>query len=103
MLANQVWAVSGVPDNQLRVNQTFVQSALAYTNAQRTTFFVSTESTYNATVDRWTVPVQLGVNQLLRIGSQPFQVGGLVRYYAETPPGGPKWGFQLRLTLVFPK
>jgi hypothetical protein len=26
----------------------------------------------------------------------------LMRYFAETPRGGPNWGFQFRLTLVFP-
>lgn len=103
LLANHVWAVGGVPAERERVNQSYIQSALTYTSPQRTTYFVSTESTYNANSGRWIVPLQLGLNQLLRVGGQPFQLGGLVRYYAETPPGGPKWGFQLRLTLVFPK
>jgi hypothetical protein len=43
-----------------------------------------------------------GVNQLVSIGGQLLQVGGLMRYYAETPRGGPNWGFQFRMTLVFP-
>lgn len=103
LLANHVWGVGDVPADQARVNQSFIQSALAYTSPQRTTYFVGTESFYSATFGRWTIPLQIGVNQLLRIGSQPFQLGGLVRYYAEVPTGGPKWGFQLRLTLVFPK
>jgi hypothetical protein len=102
LLANQLWSVSPVPEGRARVNQTFIQSAFAYTSPQRTTYFVSTESTYNATIGKWTVPLQLGVNQLIRIGNTPFQLGGLARYYATTPAGGPKWGFQLRLTLVFP-
>ena len=38
----------------------------------RTTVFVSTESSYNGDNKQWTVPLQLGVNQLV-------QVGGLVR------------------------
>jgi hypothetical protein len=48
------------------------------------------------------VPINVGVNQLVSIGGQILQVGGLVRYYAETPRGGPNWGFQFRVTLVFP-
>jgi hypothetical protein len=49
------------------------------------------------------VPLQLGGNQLLAVNGQLLQLGGLVRYDAVKPTGGPNWGFQLRLTLVFPK
>ena len=103
LLANQLWSLGGTPEGRQQINLTFVQAALAYTTQTRTTFFVSTESTYDYTTRRGTVPLQLGINQLLRIGGVPFQLGGLVRYYVDTPAGGPTWGFQLRLTLVFPK
>ena len=86
-----------------QVNQTFVQAALAYTTPTRTTLFVSTESTYDYIAHRGAVPLQLGANQLLRVAGVPFQLGGLVRYYVDTPPGGPTWGFQIRLTFVLPK
>jgi hypothetical protein len=103
LLANQLWSLGGTPEGRPRINQTFVQAALAYTTQTRTTLFMSTESTYDYTARRGTVPLQLGINQLLRIAGVPFQLGGLVRYYVDTPAGGPRWGFQLRLTLVFPK
>jgi hypothetical protein len=77
--------------------------ALAYTAPTRTTMFASTESSYNGNNKQWTVPRQVGVTQLLRVGGRPLQLGGLVRYYAEAPQGGPDWGFQIRVTLVFPK
>lgn len=77
--------------------------ALAYTAPTRTTVFVSTESSYNGNNKQWTVLLQLGVNQLLRVGGRPLQLGGLVRYFAEAPQGGPDWGFQIRATLIFPK
>jgi len=37
------------------------------------------------------------------VGGQPLQVDGLVRYDANAPQGGPDWGFQFRVTLIFPK
>lgn len=101
LLGNYIWSLGGTPDRLDDVNQGFVQAALAYTLPSRTTLFVSTESVYEGNSRQWTVPLQAGVNQLLRIGNQPIQLGGLVRYYAEKPAGGPDWGFQLRLTLVF--
>ncbi len=30
-----------------------------------------------------------------------FQIGG--RYYADAPTGGPEWGLQTTLTLLFPQ
>ncbi len=103
LLANQLWSLGNTPEGRAEINQTFVQAALAYTTPTRTTFFASTESTYDYTAHRGTVPLQLGMHQLLRVGGVPFQLGGLARYYVDTPSAGPKWGFQLRLTLVFPK
>jgi hypothetical protein len=44
LLANHVWAVGDVPSERARVNQSYVQSAVAYTSPQRTTYFPSTES-----------------------------------------------------------
>ena len=35
------------------------------------------------------MPISVGVNQLVFIGGQLLQVGGLMRYFAETPRGGP--------------
>jgi len=43
------------------------------------------------------------VNQLLRAGSQPLQLAGLLRHYVDAPQGDPNRGFQLRVTLVFTK
>jgi hypothetical protein len=44
------------------------------------------------------------VNQLLKVGPQIIQVGGGVRYWAESPENGPEgWGARLQLTFLFPK
>lgn len=104
ILTNYIWSMSNPSDGRDKISQGFLQLAQAYTAPTRTTYFVSTENSYNHNQGQWTVPVKLGINQLLRIGDGlPFQIGGLARYYVEKPEGGPNWGFQLRLTLVFPK
>lgn len=103
LLANQLWSLGGTPDTRQPINQSFVQAALTYTTPTRTTLFVSTETTYDYSAHQATVPLQLGVNQLVRLGRVPFQIGGPARYYAETLPGGPKWGFQIRPTFVLPR
>lgn len=91
MLTNHLWSYAG-DDARADVNATFLQPFASYITSTRTTFTLSSESTYNWTGDQWLVPMNFTISQLFRIGDQPLQafVGG--RYYLETPKGGPEWG-----------
>jgi hypothetical protein len=41
---------------------------------------------------------------VLKIGEQPVQIGGGVRYWLDAPDGGPDgWGFRLNFALLFPR
>jgi len=131
LLANHIWSLTDVPSptsgaavlptvtteaeeteemiaegpttpGRWRINTTFLQPVVSYTFATQTTVFLSSESTYNWTTRQWTVPINAGVNQLVRLGGQTIQIGGLIRYYAERPTGGPNWGMQFRATWVLP-
>ena len=100
-LVNQIWSYAGWgPQN---VNATFMQPFVAYTTKIYTTFTFNTESTYDWQAHQWTVPLNLMVSQLLKIGKLPvqFQVGG--RYYADKPSGGPDWGMRFTMTFLLPK
>jgi hypothetical protein len=101
ILANQIWSFAGWSDEN--ISATFLQPFLTYTTKKHTSFTVNTESTYDWNHSRWTVPLNFGIQQLLKIGKQPiaFEVGG--RYYAERPAGGPDWGLRFTITLLFPK
>ena len=85
------------------VNATFLQPFLTYTTGTHTTFSLNTESSYDWENSQWTVPINLGVSQLLKIGGSPiqFQLGG--RYYAETPDNGPDWGLRFTVTFLWPR
>ena len=70
----------------------------------KTTLALNTESTYDWDNEQWAVPVNVTVNQMLRIGNQILQVGGGIRYWAESPAAGAEdWGFRLQLTLLYPR
>jgi hypothetical protein len=101
ILANHVWSFSGGGDND--ISSTYLQPFLSYTTKTHTTFSLNTESTYDWEDSEWTVPINLMVAQLVKIGGMPmqFQVGG--RYYAEKPDGGPDWGLRFNVTFLFPK
>ena len=101
VLANQIWSYAGWgPQN---VNATFLQPFVGYTTKTFTTLTLNTESTYDWTAGQWTVPVNIMLQQLLKIGGQPiaFQLG--YRYYAQRPLGGPDWGLRFNVTFLFPK
>jgi len=102
ILANHIWSFAG-NDNRQDVSSTFLQPFFSFTTKTHTTFGVNTESTYDWENEQWTVPINLMVSQLVKIGKLPvqFQLGG--RYYAERPIGGPDWGIRFTMTFLFPK
>jgi hypothetical protein len=101
LLANHIWSFAGWGDRN--VNATFLQPFVSYTTKSYTTFGLNTESTYDWENSQWTVPINVLISQLVKIGGKPvqFQVG--YRYYAEKPDGGPDWGLRFTVTFLFPK
>lgn len=105
ILANHLWGLDGSPpDDKDKVNSTFLQPFLSFTNSQFTTYGVNTESTYNWQSREWSVPINLMVTQLLKIKGQPLTVQAGPRYWVESPEDGPQgWGFRVALTFLFPR
>lgn len=102
ILANHIWSFAGDKD-RAEVNATFVQPFVSYTTPDAWTFGLNTESTYDWTAETWSVPINLTVSKLTKIGDQPISVGGGVRYWAESPDGGPEGiGARAVLTFLFP-
>jgi len=102
ILANHIWKVAG-PNGNPDVNASYMQPFVAYTWPTATTLTLNTESTYDWTGKQWTVPINLMLSQVLKVGDQPvsLQIGG--RYYAESPAQGPTWGLRFNLTFLFPR
>jgi hypothetical protein len=102
-LANHIESFAG-DGNRADVSATFLQPFLTYITPKQTTFAVNTESTYDWESRKWSIPVNVQANQLLKLGDQLVQVGGGVRYWVQTPDAGPDgWAFRLNFVLVFPK
>lgn len=102
MLANHIWSIAG-DDDRPGVSSTFLQPFFSHTTASALTVGVNSEASYDWKREHWSVPLNFTVTQLTRIGKQRVSVGGGVRYYAASPPGGPNWGIRLIFTLLFPK
>ena len=115
LLANHLWsyASSGSHSSSeagdasdgsdAQVNATFIQPFVSYTTKSFTTFGLNTESTYDWSHSQWTVPINLSVSQLLKVGKLPVQLSLGAKYYAEGPSGSPDWGLRFAVTLLFPK
>jgi hypothetical protein len=102
MLANHLWSFAGDNDRK-DVSATFLQPFLAYTTKTYTTIMLNTESTYDWKSEQWIAPVNLVLNQMVKIGGVPLQLSLGGRYYVDKPDGGPDWGLRFQVTFLFPK
>ncbi len=100
-LVNQIWSVAGNDDRE-NVSSTFLQPFLSYTTKTHTTFTLNSESSYDWQHSQWTVPVNVMVSQLVKIGKMPVQFGVGGKYFAEGPSGAPTWGIRFAVTFLFP-
>jgi hypothetical protein len=102
-LANHIRSFAG-DSARADVDVTFLQPFVTYTTPTATTFSMNLESTYDWDAGQWTVPINAGVSQVLRLGGQLVQVGAVARYWAHGPERAPHgWGLRLSLTLLFPR
>ena len=102
MPANHVWSFAG-DAQRASVSATFIQPFVSFTTKTYASFVLNTESTFHWKALQWTVPLNMTVSQLLKIGSPPISFALGYRKYVDRPPGGPDWGLRFTVTLLFPK
>jgi len=103
MLANQLWSFAG-NDSRQDINSTFLQPFVAYTWPSAWTLAVQSESTYNRETEQWSVPINVGLSKLVRLGRLPVSLQGNVGYWLDSPDSGPKgMRFRLQATFILPK
>ena len=105
-LIGHTWSFAG-EDTRADISLTNIQPFIAYVTPKAVTYSFNLESTYNfeaANGQEWSVPINLGVSKLLRLGQQIVTIQGGVRYWAASPDSGPEdWGARFAFTLLFPK
>jgi len=103
MLANHVWSFAG-DDQRPDVSNTFMQPFVAYTWPSAWTVSLQSETSYNWKSRQWSVPINVSVSKLVRVGRLPLSLLAGVGYWAESPDGGPeRLRFRLQVNLVLPK
>lgn len=101
-LANHLWDVAGDEDRG-DVNSTFIQPFISYGAGRGITYSLNTESTYDWEAEQWTVPINLMVTKVTKLGGQLVNLGGGLKWVAEAPEGGADWGVRINIVLLFPK
>jgi hypothetical protein len=53
--------------------------------------------------NKWTVPLGLGIGQIVRFGKQPVNLQASAYYNVERPDFAATWQLRLQVQLMFPK
>ena len=101
LLATQVWSFAG-SERAGDVNTTMLQPFFNYTFPNTTGILANLESSYDWERKDWTVPMNVGVTHIYKVGEQRIQGGIMGRYYLDKPGGGPDWGVRLVVTFLIP-
>ena len=85
------------------IETSLFQPFISYRTANSVTFSLNAEATFDGVNDEWSIPVKLSASKLFRFGKLPVSLGGGVRYWADSPPGGPEsWSAILTMNLILP-
>ena len=103
MLANHIWSFAG-DDDRDDISNTFMQPFVAYTWPSAWTASVQSETSYNWKTEQWSIPVNIGLSKLVKLGKLPVSLQGGVGYWTESPDAGPEgFRFRLQANIVLPK
>lgn len=105
-LMNHLWGVASIHgyDNRPALSATFLQPFVAYNTPHAWTYGANLESSYDWHAKEYSVPLNLNISHVTRIGKQPVSYGAGVRYWISSTEMGPHgWGFRAVLTFVFPQ
>src|SRR5262245_57745974 len=102
LLANHLVSTGGTRSTS-DVNATFLQPFLSYTTSTHTTFLINTESSYDWENSKWTIPINPGVSQVLKVAGQPLSLQLGPKIYVEGPTGAPDWGLRFTIVFLFPQ
>lgn len=90
-------------DDRTDLNTRCIQPFLSDVTSTKTTLTANSESPYDGQGEPWSIPINMIVSQMIKLGGKPMQVGAGARYWAESADAGPDgWGLRLQLTLLFP-
>ena len=105
VVAQHWWSFAGDSERD-DVNLTDIQPVLRYRLTPETNIGMAPNirgNWENNSDDRWSIPIGLGVDTLIKLGPLPVKVGLEAYHYIEQPdPLGPEWQVRLLFVPVVP-
>jgi hypothetical protein len=106
-LSNNVWSFAG-NTSRPAVNQMQLQPEINYSLKCNPNGYLTFSPTITANWqasgnERWTVPVSLGIGQLVKLGSQTINLQATAYYNVVVPPDTARWTLEMELQFLFPK
>jgi len=102
-LGNHIWSFAGASE-RADIDNTFIQPFVAYTWPSAWTVSVQSESAYNWEGKEWSVPINVAVSKMVRLGKLPVSIQAGVGHWVTTPEAAANgWRFRLQANFVLPK
>jgi hypothetical protein len=106
-VVNNIWSFAGDRDRP-DVNQMQLQPMITYFFPDNPHRFLSFSPTITANwkasaSERWTVPLSLGIGQVVKFGSQPVNLQATAFYNAIKPADAATWTVELQIQFLFSK
>jgi hypothetical protein len=102
VLTRQLWSIGG-STSEADVNELYVQPFLTYTTADAWTLGVDSEAFYYWADNEASVPINISLTKLIRLGGAAISIGPGVRYWVESTDSDPHgWGARFTADLIFP-
>lgn len=106
-LINNVWSISedsGRDSVNTMLMQPFVNYNFPDKPGRYLTFSPVITANWEAeSGNRWTIPLGLGIGQIMKWGKQPVNMQASAYYNVEKPEFGADWQLRLQLQLMYPK
>ncbi len=101
-LSHHLFDIAGHSDKG-SLSYTQLMPELSYTTEGGTNLFLDTEPVYDWIRDKWVVPINFNVSQLMTAGghSLVLTLGG--QYFVHRASEGPEWGGQISIDFLFPE
>jgi hypothetical protein len=106
-LINNIWSFAG-DTSRPAVNQMQLQPEVNYNFKDNPNRYLSFSPTIIANWqasggERWTVPISLGIGQLVKFGRQSVNLQAAAYYNVAAPSDASKWTLELLVQFLFPK
>jgi hypothetical protein len=106
-LINNVWSIAG-DDDRADVNIMLIQPFVNYNFPDKPgrylTFAPIITANWEAdSGNQWTIPLGLGIGQIMKWGEQPVNLQASAYYNVEAPDNGADWQLRLQVQLLFPR